>query len=99
MYGAALRLYPVDYRARFGSEMRAAFEAAAQDMGRRGPREYLGFLAAEAAAVTLGAGREWVVKLLSDPTTRARTLPDCRRMRPAGVTRAEWAAGLDDAFR
>ena len=97
LYRAALRLYPADYRAPFGGEMQAAFEAAAQEMRRNGRRAYLGFLATEGAALTVGACREWLVKLVSDPTVRARTLPDCRLMRPVGVTRAEWAAGLDDA--
>ena len=97
MYRALLRLYPADYVARFGGEMRAAFGAAAQEMRRNRGREYLGFLAAEAMALTAGACREWVAKLVSDPAARARILPDCRRMRPVGVTRAEWSAGLDDA--
>ena len=97
MYRAALRLYPADYRAPFAGEMRAAFEAAAHDARRHGRRAYVVFLVAEGAALAVGACREWVVKLVTDPAVRARTLPDCRLMRPAGVTRAEWAAGLDDA--
>src|SRR5262245_14657348 len=95
-YRAALRVYPADYRIRFGREMRAAFADAARDERRRGSRAYLGLLAVEAVSVIAGAGREWIVKLASDPAARARTLPDCRLMRPVGVTRAEWAAGLDD---
>ena len=96
IYCAVLRIYQTDYRVRFGGEMRAAFAAVARDVRRRGGRAYLGLLAAEALSVIAGAGREWVVKLVSDPATRARILPDCRRMRPVGVSRAEWAAGLDD---
>lgn len=98
MYRAALRLYPADYLGRFAGEMRAAFAAAAQDVRRADRRRYFGFLAGEAVALITGACREWAVKLVSDPTARARMLPDCRRMRPVGVTRAEWAAGLDDAW-
>jgi len=96
LYRVALRLYPADYRMRFGREMRAAFAEAAGDARRRGGHAYLGLLAAEGLAAIAGAGREWLLKLASDPAARARTLPDCRRMRPVGVTRAEWAAGLDD---
>jgi len=96
IYRAALWLYPTDYRIRFGAEMRAAFEAAAHDASRHGRARYLSFVAAEGVAVTVGACREWIVKLVSDPTARARMLPDCRLMRPVGVTRSEWAAGLDD---
>jgi len=36
-----------------------------------------------------------VAKLTSDRTIRGRRLPDCRMMRPPGVTRQQWAAGLD----
>jgi len=97
MYRAALRLYPTDYLVRFGGEMRAAFAAAAQDARRAGRRRYVAFLVAEGVALAGGACRERIVKLVRDPAARARTLPDCRRMRPAGVTRSEWAAGLDDA--
>ena len=97
LYVAALRLYPADYRAAFAGEMRAAFEAAAHDARRHGRRAYVVFVVAEGAAVAAGACREWVVKFTSDPAVRARILPDCRLMRPVGVTRAEWAAGLDDA--
>jgi hypothetical protein len=96
LYRAALRLYPADYRARFGREMRAAFEAAAHDARRRGSREYVAFVVAETMALTGGVCREWMVKLASDPAARARTLPDCRLMRPVGITRSEWIAGLDD---
>ena len=95
-YRAVLRIYPADYRMRFGREMRGAFAEAACDARRRGGHAYLGFLATEGLAAIVGAAREWVVKIVSDPTVRARTLPDCRRMRPVGVTWAEWAAGLDD---
>jgi len=96
MYRASLRIYPADYRVRFGSEMRAAFADAERAARRCDGRAYLGLLASEAWSVIAGAGREWIVKLVADPVVRARVLPDCRLMRPVGVTRAEWAAGLDD---
>jgi len=50
----------------------------------------------ELAALASGALREWIAKLLTDPVVRARALPDCRYMRPVGVTRPQWAAGLTD---
>jgi hypothetical protein len=96
MYRAVLRLYPADYRVRFGGEMRAAFDEAAHDAHRHGTCEYISFVTTEGGALTVGACREWIIKLVSDPTARARTLPDCRLMRPVGITRSEWAAGLDD---
>jgi hypothetical protein len=97
LYRASLNLYPTDYRVRFASEMRAAFEAAARDRRRNGGWvAYLAFLAAEASALAVSIGREWAAKLASDPTARARALPDRRYIRPVGVTRAEWTAGLED---
>ncbi len=96
IYRAAQQLYPEDYRMRFGGEMYAAFAAAARDARQGGTRGYVIFLMAEVLGLSVGACREWLVKLGADPTMRARILPDCRRMRPAGVTRAEWTAGLDD---
>ena len=53
------------------------------------------FTIAECGSVVLGAGREWLCKLTTDAAVRGPTLPDCRLMRPAGVTPQQWAAGLD----
>jgi hypothetical protein len=96
LYAAALMLYPLDYRVRFGSEMRAAFAAAAHENRSAGLVTFAAFLVAEGTGIITAAAREWTFKLTTDPAARARLLPDCRRMRPVGVTRAEWAAGLDD---
>ncbi len=94
-YEFALRLYPADYRARFAAEMRTAFGEAATDHRRAGTARSVRFAVAELAALVSGIGAEWLAKLTSDHTSRGRCLPDCRMMRPAGVTRDEWAAGLD----
>ena len=82
-----LRLYPRDYRAMFGREMRYAFEMAADE---RRAAELMGLLA--------GAVREWVAKATTDKAVRGRALPDLMMMRPAGVTREVHFAGplLDD---
>ena len=86
------RMYPADFRARFEGDMLATVDAALASMpdGRDGAL----WIARESAGVACGAVREWIAKLASDPVARARALPDCRYMRPAGVTRAQWAAGL-----
>jgi hypothetical protein len=96
IFDVALSLYPADYRVRFGREMRVAFIDAAAASRRAGPLAFVEFAAAEAAGLAVGVLREWICKLGSDPLSRARVLPDCRRMRPVGLTREEWAAGLDD---
>ena len=95
LYAAGLFLYPVDYRIRFGGEMRAAFAAAVGDRRSAGRAALLGFLFGEAVGLPLAVARQWVSKLWMDPVSRARVMPDCRHMRPVGLTRSEWAAGLD----
>ena len=97
LYGVALALYPADYRARFGAEMRAAFSCAAAASKPAGRLAFAKFVRAEAVGLASAITREWIVKLTSDPLSRARALPDCRRMRAVGLTREEWAAGLDYA--
>jgi len=78
-YQALLNLYPYDFRAAFAAEMLAAFAG--------GPAERRG---AELAGLLTGAASEWIVKLTSDSAVRARTLPDLRMMRPAGMPRELW---------
>ena len=89
IYKATLRIYPADYRARFAAEMCATFREALAER-----RPAVPFTIAECGGLVLGAGREWLSKLTTDAATRGRHLPDCRMMRPAGVTPQEWAAGL-----
>ena len=76
IYLAALRLYPYDYRSRFGAEMAATFQPA------RPFRELGGLL--------LGAAREWIDKRSTPAWIRGRHLPDVRMMRPAGVSKQDW---------
>ena len=95
IYAAALRLFPADFRGRFAPEMSGAFAAAVCDRRDAGLVRLVDFLIVEATALALAVGREWIRKLTSDPVVRFRVFPDCRRMRPIGITRAEWAAGLD----
>jgi hypothetical protein len=83
VFGALVAMYPADYRARFAAEMRATFDA----IGR-------GRAALELVGLLRGLVLEWAAKLAADPAARGRSLPDCRKMRPAGVTKAEWARGL-----
>ena len=96
-YESALRLYPADYRARFAGEMLTAFEQAVTDHHGAGTVGSVRFAVAELTALVSGIGTEWLAKLTSDKAARGRCLPDCRMIRPAGVTREEWAAGLDAA--
>jgi len=95
IYAAALSLYPAGYRRRFGAEMRAAFAAAASECRSGGRAAVLRLLTREIAGLALAAGPQWLLALRMDPLSRARMLPDCRYMRPVGLTRAEWLAGLD----
>jgi hypothetical protein len=85
VYEALLGLYPADFRARFAAEMRGAFAQVGGDRSR---------LCLELAGLVRGLAAEWTAKLVADPVDRGRRLPDCRMMRPPGVTRAEWARGL-----
>jgi hypothetical protein len=98
-YQSALRLYPADYRARFAEEMLTAFEQAVTDHHRAGRVASVRFAVAELTALVSGIGAEWLAKLTSDRAARGRCLPDCRMIRPPGVTCEEWAAGLDAADR
>lgn len=90
LYTALLHLYPHDYRARFAAEMLAAFGEGAEERRARGRAASAGFGLVELTSLLLGAGAEWWAKLTCDRSTRGRCLPDCRMMRPPGVTREEW---------
>jgi hypothetical protein len=83
-YRMLLKLYPYDFRAAFAAEMLAAF--AWVDADRRG---------AELAGLVTGAATEWIVKLTSGRSVRGRILPDLRKMRPAGMPRELWFAGVE----
>jgi hypothetical protein len=95
IYARMVRLYPADYRARFAAEMLGVFRAAAADHSRRGTLASLTFAISELIGLCRSVSAEWIAKLASDAASRGHCLPDCRLMRPAGVTSKEWAAGLD----
>ena len=86
------RLYPADFRARFNIDMLATIDQALASIPDAKVRAL--WAVRESAGLASGAVREWTAKLVADPVARARVLPDCRHMRPAGVTRAQWVAGL-----
>jgi hypothetical protein len=90
-------LYPADFRARFQADLLTTVDLALASKPAGMARAL--WVVRESASLAAGAMREWLAKLAADPVERARTLPDCRYMRPVGVTRAEWAAGLIDAPR
>jgi hypothetical protein len=85
VYEMLLALYPADFRARFSAEMRGAFAEVGDDRRR---------VCLELGGLLRGLALEWTAKFVADPADRGRRLPDCRMMRPPGVTRAEWARGL-----
>jgi hypothetical protein len=93
-YRFGLLLYPADYRARFATEMAAAFDQAARQHGSDGAMAFARFTIAELTGLVLGVAAEWIAKLMSDQSARGRSLPDCRKMRPPGVSRTQWSAGL-----
>jgi hypothetical protein len=95
-YRAMLRLFPGDYRAFFEAEMADAFARACQEQRMRGRFAALRFTAWELAGMPINAAREWVAKLTTNPWVRARSLPDLRLMRPAGVPRGVWFAHASD---
>jgi hypothetical protein len=91
MYRILLRLYPADYHARFASEMSSAFAQAAANL--HGPG-LIRFLFTELSGLLACAVKEWIAKLTSNSLVRARSLPDIRKMRPAGVSREAWFARI-----
>ena len=91
-YKALLRLYPADYRDSFDAEMANAFERMAEEHRTRGKAAYAGFATAELASLVVGSVAEWIAKATTDSTVRGRSLPDLRKMRPAGVPRETWFA-------
>jgi hypothetical protein len=76
MYRILLRLYPYDYRVRFGAEMLATLNRS---------RPFT-----EVAGLLAGAAREWIAKWTTPVAIRGRHLPDVRMMRPVGVTKLDW---------
>jgi len=91
-YRALLRLFPEDYRLFFEDEMLDAFGRASQEQRARGAMAYCRFVCTELAGLVLSAPLEWIAKATTSGSIRARSLPDLRLMRPAGVPRELWFA-------
>ena len=91
-YRALLRLFPEDYRLFFETEMLDAFCRASEEQRARGPFAYCRFVCKELAGLVLSAPVEWIAKATTGSSIRARSLPDLRLMRPAGVPRELWFA-------
>ena len=75
--------------------MLRTFEAAACDFRRMPTTAALRLVTRELGGLLSAIVFEWLAKLTTDVPTRFRALPDCRLMRPPGVTREEWVAGIE----
>ena len=105
-YRALLRLFPGDYRSCFETEMLDAVECASEEWRARGAFAHARFVCLELLSLTASLPMEWIAKLTTSRSVRARSLPDLRMMRPAGVSRELWFAwagasrsGLPDEVR
>jgi hypothetical protein len=94
-YALALRLFPWDFRVHLAESMLTTFTESACELRRTPTTSAVRSLTAEFATLAWAIAVEWVAKLTTDASTRGRSLPDCRMMRPAGVTRKEWIAGAE----
>ena len=92
-YRTLLGLYPNDYRAAFATEMISVFEQAAEERRRESRPAFIRFVLREFIDVLIGAGLEWIDKLITNNSVRGRSIPDLRMMRPPGVRRELWFAG------
>lgn len=91
-YKSLLRLYPLDYRARFAAEMLATFQQTAIERRKQGSLPFTRFASFELLGLLAGSEIEWLEKLLTDRSVRGRHLPDLRMMRPPGVPKEIWFA-------
>lgn len=89
-YRIMLRLYPLDYRARFAQEMQNAFSRTAEEYCLLGRTGFIRFILGEFRGLISGARTEWMAKMTTDKSVRGRCLPDLRMMRPPGVCQAAW---------
>jgi hypothetical protein len=89
VYRALLRLFPGDYRSCFEIEMLDAFEQASEEWEGFA---YGRFICLELIGLAARLPLEWIAKLTTSSSMRARSLPDLRKMRPAGVPRELWFA-------
>jgi hypothetical protein len=93
-YRTLLRLFPGDYRYIFEAEMLEAFARAVAERRASGWFKCARFVWAELAGLALHAPLEWIAKATTSDSVRARSLPDLRMMRPAGVARSVWFQDL-----
>ena len=93
-YRTLLRLYPNDYRARFAAPMQYAFDRESEERRLLGGPVFLRFLLREISGLLIGIAVEWIAKATTDKSIRGRSLPDIRMMRPPGVPRELWFAGM-----
>lgn len=92
IYRALLGMFPHDYRSSFEVEMLEAFSRASDEQRALGRVAYVRFVCVELAGVAMSVPKEWIAKATTSSTIRARSLPDLRLMRPAGVPREVWFA-------
>ena len=92
IYRALLQLFPHDYRSCFEAEMLEAFSRASSEQLAPGRCAYVHFVCGEIAGLAMSLPREWIAKATTTTPIRARSLPDLRLMRPAGVAREVWFA-------
>jgi hypothetical protein len=78
-YDTLLRLYPPEHRASFAAEMLAVFEEAAGEHYAYGRLARIRFAVAELIGLVIGAGVEWVEKILR-PASYIKT--GCTRAQP-----------------
>lgn len=97
IYRWLLALFPQDYRNCFENEMLATFDQACAERRALGAVAFGRFVCAELAGLAISAPFEWMAKLTTSSWIRARSVPDLRMMRPAGVPREVWfAQGVPD---
>ena len=90
VYRALLRLFPKDYRSWFEAEMLDAFERASREQRAKSRFAYVRFVCVELAGLMMTWPVEWIAKLTASSSVRARSVPDLRMMRPAGVPKEMW---------
>ncbi len=74
IYKLLLRLYPDGHRTRFAAEMLNAFDQAADERRNQGWRVWVRFGLCELAGLVIGAGTEWMIKLMGRRSVEGRSL-------------------------
>jgi len=99
VFRVLLRLYPSDYAALFADEMINAFEQGCNEYRSQRRAPFVRFVVRELVGLIIGLIAEWIAKLTTDTSTRGRSLPDLRKMRPAGVPYELWFAAAGTNYR